>query len=99
MPPLNQPLYFGPWHLTALGSDVSAFLHHAVISSWQDEWTNIQGNKLRAVKPSVRVWNPSFSSIRRDELILTRHRIGHTRLTNGHLLHGVPAPFFLAYFP
>jgi hypothetical protein len=40
----------------ALGSDVSAFLHRAVISSWQDDWTNTQGNKFRAVKPSVQVW-------------------------------------------
>jgi hypothetical protein len=76
----------------AFGSDVSAFLHRAVISSWQDKWTNTQGNKLRAVKSSVRVRN-SFSFIRRDEVILTRLRIGHSRLTNGHLLRGVPAPF------
>jgi hypothetical protein len=71
---------------------VSAFLHRAVISSWQDEWTNTQGNKLRAVKPSVRVWTSSFRSIRRDEVIRTRLRIGHTHLTSGHLLRDVPAP-------
>jgi hypothetical protein len=90
MLPLNQPLYMSSDR--ALGGDVSAFLRRAVISSWQDEWTNKQGNKLRAVKPSVQVWTSSFSSIRRDEVILTRLRMGHTRLTNGHLLRGVPAP-------
>jgi hypothetical protein len=30
--------------------------------------------------------------MRRDEVILTSLRIDHIRLTNGHLLRGVPAP-------
>jgi hypothetical protein len=30
----------------AFGSDFHAFLYCAVLSSWQDEWTNTQGNIL-----------------------------------------------------
>jgi hypothetical protein len=36
-----------------LGSDISAFLHRGILSLWQDEWANTQGNRLRMVKPSV----------------------------------------------
>jgi hypothetical protein len=45
-------------------------------------------NKLRAVKPSVRAWQSSCCHTRRDEVILTRLRTGHTRLTHGFLLRG-----------
>jgi hypothetical protein len=44
------------------------------------------------VKPSVQVWQSSFSVVRKEEFSLTRLRIGHTRLTHGHLLRGEAAP-------
>jgi hypothetical protein len=27
---------------------------------WQNQWQNIEGNKLRALKDSVRTWNSSY---------------------------------------
>jgi hypothetical protein len=44
------------------------------------------------VKPSVQVWQPSFSIVRNKEVSLTRLRIGHSRLTHGHLLRGEAGP-------
>jgi hypothetical protein len=29
------------------------FVYRAVLSSWEDEWTNSEGKNLRLVKPSV----------------------------------------------
>jgi hypothetical protein len=75
-----------------LGSDVRTFLHRALLSSWQDEWDNPQENRLRMVKPSVQVWQSSFGIVRKKEVSLTRLRIGHTRVTHGHLLPGEAAP-------
>jgi hypothetical protein len=76
----------------ALGSDVRTFLHCAVLSSWQDEWDNSQGNKLHKVKPYVQAWYSSFNDVRKEEVKLSRLRISHTRLTHGHLLRGEPTP-------
>jgi hypothetical protein len=75
-----------------LGSDFRIFLHRAILFSWQDEWNNAQGKKLSMVKQSVQVWQSSFSVVRKEEFSLTRLRIGHTRLTHGHLLRGEEGP-------
>jgi kelch-like protein 2/3 len=64
----------------------------AVYCSWQGEWAEVVNNKLRVVKPSVRAWKSSCCHTRRDEVILTRLRTGHTRLTHGFLLRGEDAP-------
>jgi hypothetical protein len=76
----------------ALASDIRASLLRAVYCSWQGEWAEIVNNKLRVVKPSVRAWKSSCCYTRRDEVILNRLRIGHTRLTHGFLLRGEDAP-------
>jgi hypothetical protein len=51
----------------ALGIDIHAFFHHAVLSPWQDECTNTQGNKLCMVKPSVQLWH---STVIRKEKVM-----------------------------
>ena len=43
-------------------------------------------NKLRTIKHSVNSWPSSVQKKRHMEVILTRIRIGHTRLTHGHLM-------------
>jgi hypothetical protein len=40
----------------------------------------------RAVKPSVDMWQPSSSTIRKEKLLLIRIRTEHTHLTHGNLL-------------
>ena len=48
--------------------------------------------KLRIIKPVLRYWTTSFHKSRHKEVILARLRIGHTRLTHGHLMKNEPAP-------
>lgn len=50
---------------------------------WTQKWTNITNNKLREIQQDVRKREQHGS--RREQVILTRLRIGHTRLTNSHL--------------
>jgi hypothetical protein len=61
----------------ALGSDACTFLVHAVMSSWQDKWAQIVGNKLCMMKPFMHVWNSFYSSIRTEEVIIVQLWIGH----------------------
>jgi hypothetical protein len=61
----------------ALGNDFHAYFHCAILSFWQDKWTTTQDNRLRAVKPSIEVWQ-SFSSNRKEEVLLASLQIGCT---------------------
>jgi hypothetical protein len=67
----------------ALGSDFRTFLYRAVLSPWQDEWSNTQDNKLHTVKPSLQTWHFSFSVVRKEEVMLTWLPIGHMRVAHG----------------
>ena len=61
---------------------------------WQAEWDEVYrypGNKLYPIKPEVNTLSPHHRS-RKEEVILTRLRLGHTRLTHAHLMEREPAP-------
>lgn len=48
---------------------------------WQNEVT-----KMNTIKEDTTIWSSSYHDKRREEVITTRLRIGHTRLTHGHLM-------------
>ena len=55
--------------------------------SWQNEWDSVpMTNKLRSIKTCISPWPSSVQKCRRDEVILTRLRIGHTNLSHGYLM-------------
>ena len=41
-------------------------------SFWQSQWDADLFNKLHPVKPTLGEWYPSYRSIRREEVIITR---------------------------
>src|SRR5215469_8256635 len=45
-----------------------------------------QNNSFRFIKPTLGKWTTSNRKSRREEVILAGLRIGHTRLTHGHIL-------------
>lgn len=61
--------------------------------TWNAEWQMIQGNKLRQIKPTVYPWTSSNQPTRKNSIILTRIRIGHTKLTHQHLMENRPPPY------
>ena len=48
----------------------------------QLEWTNTVNNKLRTIKPILKTWKTSCRKSRKEEVILSRLRIGHSNLTH-----------------
>ena len=64
----------------------------SVQSEWQRAWDAQPGNKLKVVKPTLRLWKSSSRRNRREEVVLCRLRIGHTYATHGHLLRGEDEP-------
>jgi hypothetical protein len=71
--------------------DFRTSLRQSVLAKWYMDWDCTQENKLRG-KPVVHAWRSASRPVRRDEVVVTRLRIGHTRLTHGHLLSGNPPP-------
>ena len=54
--------------------------------SLQSQWDVDVFNKLHSVKPILGKWYPSYRSISQEEVIITRLRIGHSRLKHSWLL-------------
>ena len=54
---------------------------------WQQQWDEEHAhNKLKMIKLMVTFWDSSVQKEKHIEVILTRLRIGHTRLTHGYLM-------------
>ncbi|GFR13961.1 putative RNA-directed DNA polymerase from transposon X-element [Trichonephila clavata] len=73
-------------------SDLKACFRQKLQSVWQSNWDKQTENKLYSVIPVLAPTVPS-SSNRREQVIWTRLRLGHTRLTHWHLLFGEQPPY------
>uniref|UniRef100_A0A8D8W0E2 Uncharacterized protein n=1 Tax=Cacopsylla melanoneura TaxID=428564 RepID=A0A8D8W0E2_9HEMI len=49
-------------------------------------WNQQVGNKLLEIKKDTKPWNPPYELSRKDQVSITRIRIGHTNLTHCHLM-------------
>ena len=68
--------------------DLYPSVTRALRESWQARWDTCRaaGNKLALIKPTIDRWSTSTHRTRHREVVLARLRIGHTRLTHGHLM-------------
>ena len=71
------------------------FINRYILSKWQLSWDRATFNKLHEIKP-VLGKNTIYRSLRREEVVLTRLRIGHTRLTHSYLLKRDDQPFCIS---
>ena len=60
---------------------------------WNNEWREVRGNKMREIKDNVSEWKSSIQRRRRDSIILTRLRIGHSKLTHQYLMEKREQPY------
>ncbi|XP_076312865.1 uncharacterized protein LOC143226159 isoform X1 [Tachypleus tridentatus] len=60
--------------------------------SWQSTWSEQRENKLFLIKPYIGLWPSSFHKVQKEEVVLSRLRIGHRFLTHRFLLSGTVAP-------
>lgn len=72
--------------------DLVSVMRSSIWNSWQRDWIGLENNKLRNIKPQVGSWISSCRGSRREEVVLARLRIGHSRLTHGHLMARAPPP-------
>ncbi|KAE9525443.1 hypothetical protein AGLY_014243 [Aphis glycines] len=72
--------------------DIRRNINKYCIDLWNSQWHSTTENKLREIKHSVVLW-PKYTDInRKNEVILNRLRIGHTKLTHGHLMAKTDPP-------
>ena len=77
MQPSNIKIPFTDW---------KPVIHQFIHSKWQTSWDNAVFNKLHSVMPTLGDPIYSYRSVRREEVVLSRCRIGHTKLTHSYLL-------------
>ncbi|GFW08272.1 putative RNA-directed DNA polymerase from transposon X-element [Trichonephila clavipes] len=70
--------------------DLKTFTQNYIHRVWQETWDQQILNKLHSIHPSTSHW--AALPVRRNDVRLTRLRIGHTRFTHRHLLWGENAP-------
>ena len=73
---------------TDLKPTINKFLH----TKWQQQWSNNIHNKLFQIQPTLGEWRLASRKSRREQVVISRLRIGHTRLTHSFILKQEPQP-------
>ena len=73
-------------------SNFKASINKYILEEWQTSWNNSIGNKLFDIKPTIGEYQSVVRNIRKEEVLLARPRLGHTRVTQSYLLQGEEQP-------
>merc|ERR1712098_156110 len=73
-------------------SDFRPKIKEYIKSLWKEEWKSETENKLFKIRPNLKQRTSSHLS-RRENVIITRLEIGHSKLTHQHLTLGEEPPF------
>jgi kelch-like protein 2/3 len=68
-------------------TDIKPFIVKYILKRWQDSWDQQIHNKLHEMHSLVGKTPCSYGQNRREQVVLTRCRIGHSRLTHSYLLN------------
>jgi ribonuclease HI len=73
--------------------DIKALISKKILERWGDHWVQIShNNKLRSIKDNVLPWKNLESLSRKESIVVTRLRIGHTLLTHKYIFEKLPSP-------
>ena len=78
---------------TDLKPTINKFLH----TKWQQQWSNNIHDKLFQIRSTIGEWRPASRKSRRKQVVISRLRIGHTRLTHSFILKQKPRSQCLTY--
>ena len=72
-------------------SDFYPNIDNFIREAWQQEWNTEVDNKLHSVQAFVGKTQPKLTLVR-DDMVIRRVRIGHTRFTHKHHMEKTPPP-------
>ena len=61
-------------------TDLKSHINRFIFSKWQERWSSCRDNKLIEIKPTLSEWPLGFRKSRKEEVVLSRLRIGHTHI-------------------
>ena len=73
-------------------SNFKPSINKYILEEWQTLWNNSIGNKLLDIKPTIGEYQSVVRNIRKEEVVLARLSLGHTRVTHSYLLQGEEQP-------
>ena len=76
-------------------SDMRRPIKSYILQKWQERWSSpllTNNKKYKEIRKTIETWHSAFNSSRKTEIVLTRLRIGHTRLTHQFILEGGDPP-------
>ena len=81
----KDSLHLHPTNFPLPYSNCKPFNNRYIVNKWQILWNNSVGNILFEIKPLIRQSQPVVRNVR-QEVVLARLRISHTRITQSYLL-------------
>ena len=77
----KTPLSLEPTSFKISFSNFKPSINKYILDQWQTSWNISIGNKLLEIKPTIGEHQSVVRNIRKEEVILARLRLGHTRVT------------------
>lgn len=78
------------WNLRIPGSDARRTIQQSIFHTWQQQWFPNRNHFLRKIKADVARWKDR--TVRKEQQILSRLRVGHTRITHPHFISNACRP-------
>ena len=78
-------------------TDFKPLINKFIIKKWQKSWDDQTQNKLHHIQDTIGEWPAGYRRNRKEEVIISRLRIGHTYITHSHLLKGEDSSVCLTY--
>ncbi|KAJ3651728.1 hypothetical protein Zmor_017747 [Zophobas morio] len=72
-------------------TDIKSLFRTRIVASWQRKW-DAQPSNLHKIQPNVRTRLPLPSTCQ-GKILISRLRLGHSRLTHVHLFHSIRSHF------
>ena len=69
-------------------SNFKPSINKYILDQWQTSLNNSIGNKRLEIKPTIGEHQSVVRNIRKEEVVLARLRLGHTRVTHSYFLQG-----------
>ena len=67
-------------------TDLKLIISKFLLQKWPQRLDMNINNKLFQIQPILGEWRPAFRASRREQVVISRLRIGHTRLTHSFIL-------------
>ena len=73
-------------------TDLKSHINRFISSKWQERWSSYRHNKPFQIKPTLGEWPPGFRKSRKEEVLLSRLRIGRTYFSYSYILRREDPP-------